>query len=199
LLEIFDEWAAVLRHKDEMAKIDEMKEKEAQKERQRKYWEALEEQRKELKTKALQSNEENRFREQEALKQQIDFGKNNAELAQAKEQEKKVKAMELMLENFREKQKAKEDIKEQEKNENKAIQEHLRNLQDREMERVEQEKNAKLRLASALKQSYTVQEQLKMQEKYKEKELDKLFTAKQEEVAVTVEKDRQRVFKDKIN
>ena len=69
----------------------------------------------------------------------------------------------------REKQKAKEGIKEQEKNENLAIQDHLRSLQDREAERIEHEKNAKLKLANALKQSYTVQEQLRQQQKDKER------------------------------
>eukprot|EP00831_Metopus_contortus_P027301 TRINITY_DN22988_c0_g1_i2.p3 TRINITY_DN22988_c0_g1~~TRINITY_DN22988_c0_g1_i2.p3 ORF type:complete len:218 (+),score=74.78 TRINITY_DN22988_c0_g1_i2:725-1378(+) len=134
---VFDEWAAVLRHKDEKDKLAEEQIRWQQKERQREYWNALSHQREETETQHRRKLQLEAQAEHEILLRQQEKGINVVATEKQKEQHKKLQAMEMMKNNIIEKERAHQTALVQDKNEMEGLQNHLRKLQEDEYTKLE--------------------------------------------------------------
>ena len=193
LIGVFDEWAAVAQHMDEVNKETENRERLLMRERQVMYRQELEDQRKEIATRVKMGNNMTTEGEKASMQKQLDFAKAVAEKDVLKAHEKKTRAVNIMGENIKAKRKVIDEAKAQEERENSVVVENLRKIEQEERVKVELEKQKKITLASALQVSYTVQEDLRKQQKDREKESDKVYHELHKEKLVHDDLERQKV------
>ncbi len=192
-LEVYDEWAAVLRHQDEVSLAAEERERQLQKERQRLYSQQLAAQKAELDSRMRRNTEVGSVEDREAVQLQTDFVKQKAELEKLQSAEKRAKAESIMQENLVEKRRATMAVKELEKQDNMMVLEQIKRINEEGEQKVRDEKDVKVRVVNALRESYEIQEEMKRRQRMQTKELDKVFLKKEEELSQENERNRQRV------
>eukprot|EP01022_Parablepharisma_sp_SALTPOND_P004753 TRINITY_DN120900_c2_g1_i1.p1 TRINITY_DN120900_c2_g1~~TRINITY_DN120900_c2_g1_i1.p1 ORF type:complete len:582 (+),score=100.30 TRINITY_DN120900_c2_g1_i1:754-2499(+) len=134
------------------------------------------------------------MQEKETMQFQNDFVKQRAEMEKQRELEKKMTAANIMNENIREKIRTKQLLREKETKETQKILEAIKQKEQEEEQRVKEERDAKLRKIYALRESYAVQEEIRRQQKLQEKEIDRIYLSREEELALENEKNRQKYF-----
>eukprot|EP01022_Parablepharisma_sp_SALTPOND_P008210 TRINITY_DN135387_c1_g1_i1.p4 TRINITY_DN135387_c1_g1~~TRINITY_DN135387_c1_g1_i1.p4 ORF type:complete len:186 (-),score=57.72 TRINITY_DN135387_c1_g1_i1:1216-1773(-) len=164
------------------------------KERQALYRQELENQRKEIQTRINMSKNMDSQKDKESLQKQLNFMKETADGDYLKEKQKKALAINIMDENVKLKRKVLEEAKEKEQRETLAVMERLKRIEEEEKAKIEAEKQNRIKLANALKESYNVQEDIRRQQREKLKELDKVYSEKHKERLMEEEKYRQRVI-----
>jgi hypothetical protein len=194
MIEVFDEWAAVAKHLDEVNKMADVKERELLKAKQNLYRQELENQRKELYSrisadKLAAIEEEKRF-----LQRQMGSVTDSANKEVENEKKKKEIAINIMDENIRLKREAVRANKEAEQIQASIELEHIKHVQEEEKVKEELGKQQRVKIVNALKESYNAQENLKKQENDKLKELDKLYCQQHAQKLINDEKYRQRVL-----
>ncbi len=190
---MFDEWAAVLRHQDEVSRAAEEREREIQRERQQGYRRELEAQKAELDARIKRSQEAGTLEEREAVQMQADFIKKNVETEKLEQMEKRAQTGAMMRENLAERQRAEQVAKEREYRENRLILEDAARLAEEEQRKLRIQGEMKARVTNALRESYAIQESMKRQQDMREKEIDRAFLAKEEQCSAENERNRQRV------
>lgn len=191
---MFDEWAAVLRHQDEVSRAAEEREREIQRERQQGYRRELEAQKAELDARIKRSQEAGTLEEREAVQMQADFIKKNVETEKLEQMEKRAQTGAMMRENLAERQRAEQVAKEREYRENRLILEDAARLAEEEQRKLRIQGEMKARVTNALRESYAIQESMKRQQDMREKEIDRAFLAKEEQCSAENERNRQRVI-----
>ena len=193
-IDIVDEWAAVLKHQDEVSKEAEYKEKILQKEQQRSYCKELQKQRHDLEAKNKLIKEQQIKADLKMLKEQNGMLKQNFINQETKEMEKRSIAVKIMRENIEKKRRAEELEKDIRKNEEMEIINAIKQSDYESDLRECYRKNTKLASMNSLKQSYDLQEELKRKERIQERERDKIYLEKEIELRMKDERDRQRYF-----
>eukprot|EP00831_Metopus_contortus_P011633 TRINITY_DN14634_c0_g1_i2.p1 TRINITY_DN14634_c0_g1~~TRINITY_DN14634_c0_g1_i2.p1 ORF type:complete len:593 (-),score=113.44 TRINITY_DN14634_c0_g1_i2:147-1925(-) len=191
---VFDEWAAVLQHQDEANREAANTEKLMLRERQQVYRMELESQLISAKERARLGIEKDRKLDRKSMLEQQDLTEANEKRGLLQEQEKKTKAQALMEENLRLKQRSMAMSKLQEEDENHSYIESLKRAQIEEQKRTEQEILNKQRMTKALQESYDLYENLKRQERQKEKDVSRLYDISHRERLLREEHERQRFF-----
>ena len=191
---MFDEWAAMARHLDEVNKEVDIREKQLTKERQNIYKQELEKQRKEIQERAAASKNVVSEFEKKAVQDQVDRLREIAAKESMKGKLKKKIEMSIMNENINIKRKNVEENKQVELYENSVMMNELKRLETEEKVKTRTEKVNKDEMANALKEAYVVQQSMKQQEKEKLKQLDKVYCEKYKEKLIEDDKDRQRVI-----
>jgi hypothetical protein len=192
-VDVYDEWAAVLRHQDEVTRESERLEKARQKELQKAYLQELDQQRREIHNRSQQRQENGSIDDKVAVALQKEMANEAAVREQKRIQEKKALAQSLVEQNIKEKQKVQQEHREQLNQEHTLIQSTLRRMQEEDEKKAAAERNAKARLISSLQESYAVQASMAKRQKERERELDKLFTAQQVERTAESERAREKV------
>ncbi len=191
---MFDEWAAVAHHLDEVNHESELRERQLMRERQLQYREELEDQRREIAERMRQGHSAVSEKDKEAAKKQQNLLREAAERDAAKEQEKRAQAVTIMGENLRNKQRAVEETRTVERREVAVMNEELRRTEVEEHEREEYEKANRCKIANALKQSYNVQEGIRRQQLAKQKNLDRAYNEMYGQKLSEDDKQRQKAL-----
>lgn len=193
LIEVFDEWAAVAQHLDEVNRMVDIKEREMLRARQNAYRQELESQTREMQDRLKASKQANSEAERLLLSQQIGSFKKMGDGEVQKERNKKAVEKGIMNENLILKNRTKQEMKEAERREELAVMEGIRRTQEEERQKAEDERRSRAKVADALKMSHDLQESMKKQEKCRQKELDKMYCEQQKEQLMKDEQQRQRV------
>lgn len=190
---MFDEWAAVAKHLDEVNKMADLKEKELMKARQNIYRQELENQRRALYSRISADKAAAVEEEKKLLQRQMGSVVDSSNKEVENERKKKEIAMNIMDENMRLKKEAVRASKEAEQKEALVALERIRVVQEEEKARNEFDKQQRVRVANALRQSYDAHENLKKQESDKVRELDRFYCEQHKKKLTEDEKYRQRV------
>lgn len=193
MVEVFDEWAAVALHFDEVNKMVDVKERELLRAKQNVYRQELERQKREVQNRLSARKQAERDEEKLSLERQIGSIRELQSGEASNESQKKAVAMRLAEENTRLRNMVVEQNKEVERRENLEMVESMKQVQKQEQIQHELERQNRMRIANALKASYDVQENLKRQEQEKLKELDKEYCERYKEKLSKDEQHRQRV------
>ncbi len=193
-IEVFDEWAAVIRHQDELSKQKELNERAAQKERQRQYWLALEAQRRETNSRENLRVRKDTLDDQTLLHAELTTGEHTVQADRSQETAKRSRAAAIMAENAADRLRVQELAREAERSENARVLARYHEQQDDEIRKQEETKAAKQQVATALQGSYAAQGELQQRQKRKEREEQLHLSEKWAEVEATTEKQRQRYF-----
>jgi hypothetical protein len=200
MIEVFDEWAAVAKHVDEVNRMVDIR--EAMRARQNMYRQELENQTREMQNRLKANKNANTEAERlllqqhliQYLREQIGSVKESENGELQKEKQKKAIAMNIMNENARLKNRAMEEMKEIEKQEALAVIQSMKQTQEEEKIRAENERRNRLRIADTLKLSYDTQETIKKQERSKLKELDKIYCEQEKTKLMQDEQQRRQVI-----
>lgn len=194
MLEVFDEWAAVAKHVDEVNKMTDIKERELFKAKQNLYRQDLENQRKELYSRISADKVATIKEEKRLLQRRMGSVTDSANKEIENERKKKEIAINMMDENIRLKREVIRANKEAKEKQALLELEHIKHIQEEEKIKEELEKQQRVKIANALKESYNAQEDLKKQENDKLRELDKLYCQQHAQKLINDEKYRQRVL-----
>ena len=184
----------MVRHQDEVSQEAELQEKMWQKEQQKAYLQDLDQQRREIQMRSRQSLEDGSLDDKVAVAIQKEMATEAAAREKKRVEDKKSRALNLMEENMREKQKADQELREQTAQEHQLVHTTLRRMQEEDEKKAAAERNVKTKLVNSLQESYAVQTSLAKRQRERERELDKLFTAQQIERTAENEKNRQKVL-----
>lgn len=192
-IEVFDEWAAVAQHLDEVNKVADCRERQLIKQRQEKYRQELEKQTRELCNRNYAAKNALSAEDRELLRQQQSILKGSANEEVAEEQRKKELAAKIMDENVMWKQRAVEAMREVKRREDLEALEVSKKLQEEERAQIEALKRERVKIANALNESYTIQEEMKKREQERAKEMDRKYSEMHREKLSRDEEYRQRV------
>eukprot|EP00826_Nyctotherus_ovalis_P047592 TRINITY_DN5494_c0_g3_i2.p2 TRINITY_DN5494_c0_g3~~TRINITY_DN5494_c0_g3_i2.p2 ORF type:complete len:181 (+),score=83.16 TRINITY_DN5494_c0_g3_i2:749-1291(+) len=111
-----------------------------------------------------------------------------------KEQRKKDMAAKIMDENIMWKHRAVEAMREAKRREDLEALEVSKKLQEEERAQIEALKRERVKIANALNESYTIQEEMKKREQEKARQMDRKYCEMHKEKLSRDEKHRQRFF-----
>jgi len=191
---VIDEWAAVLRHQDEVNEEAESRKKMQQREKQRLYREELAQQRLEIESKNRLCKQQQELEEKSALDFNSGFLKRSCEIERQRELERKAMTLQIMEENLKEKRRIEQLEKERSLRENQLIMNAMRQGEYEKEIRAQQEQSIKQIQREELKRTYELQEQMKQRYKEEEKTLNKIYFNEEQELELKKEKDRQKYF-----
>lgn len=193
-IEVVDEWAAVLRHQDEVSKETESREKEQQREKQKHYREELAKQRAEAESKNRLEKQQRELEELSALEFSSGFLKISSEAERLRDAERKAVASQLVEESIKEKRRVKQLEKERDLRENQAIMDAMRQRSYEEQLKKQEEQNMKQLQQEELRRTYELQEQMKQKNRQEEKTRDAIYLSEEQQQEAKRERDRQRYF-----
>jgi len=182
------------KHFDEVNKMVDIREREVMRAKQNAYRQELEGQTKERQDRLKANKNAKTEDERLLLQQQIGLFKESESGEVQKERQKKAVAMSIMNENLVLKNKAVQEMKEVERQEALAMMQSIKQTQEEEKIRAEDERKNRLRIADALKLSYNTQEAIKKREKDNLRELDKMYYEQEKSKLIQDEQQRQQVI-----
>lgn len=185
LVEVPDEWAAVMLHQAEAEQMIQSEEKRLYRERQKLYREALDKQHIETVTRYSSNNAQ---KKQEGGSLGIDSEKREKEL----KSRKKATSYEQLME-MKEHEQLSQAEKTREQIEKSDYQQYLNKLEEYDDKMQMMQKERKLQLANDLRRSYNEQEMQKKQKPYYEKTYDIKLLEQQKEQWPIVDFEKKRV------
>ena len=180
-------------HLDEANRVADFKIKQLKKEQQSLYRRALEEQRNQINSRTLANKSESLKKDREMV-QGLNFFVSSEDRNPLRSKQKRILETKMMEDNMMFKKQALQEAKQVEDKEKNAMAEAIKRIKEEDIKKAEIERQNKVRIVNALKESYNIQEEFKNKEKNDNKQLDRVYSERHREKLIQADMERQQVI-----